>query len=183
MPAEPVFMTEKTLNALKGWPQPAAVDFHSRFDDAALAALGVTRVEQGSVVRLSATGLYLLGVGNINCMPMFTFQASDDPDVLNYGGNPATKKGAWIPVSPTGQVMALPANGAYELVSTAFIEADRANLVPNALLTSPSSGANAGRIGIGIKGTNLIIGICSRGIVDNGYGYDAVAFWPHIFFV
>lgn len=174
--ADPVFMTEKTLNALKGWPQPAAVDFHAEFADGVFDL--VSRVQQGSCVHVNSAGKFELGVGNLSVMPMFTFQASDDPDVANNGGDPATKKGAWIPISPTGQVMALVAIGAYELVSTAFDPDDEADLVPNAVLTSPTSGANVGKLVPGIKYTNCICGMVSRGVVDNGYGYDAVAFWP-----
>lgn len=178
--ADPVHMTEKTLNALKGWPQMAAVDFHAAFAASVLEA--VDRVDPGHVVHVNEDGEFELGVGNLDVMPMFTFQASDDPDVANNGGNAATKKGAWVAVSPTGQVMALVAVGAYELVSTAFDPDDEDDLVPNAFLTSPTSGANAGKLVPGTKYTNTICGMVSRGVVDNGYGYDAVAFWPIVIF-
>lgn len=175
--ADPVFMTEKTLNAVKGWPNQAAVDFHAAFAQSVID--DYTRVEQGSVVHLNEDLEFELGVGSLDVMPMFTFQASDDPDVENNGGNAATKKGAWIPVSPTGQVMALVANGAYELVSTAFDPDDEDDLTPNALLTSPvAPSADAGLLKPGTKYDDTICGMVSRGVVDNGYGYDAVAFWP-----
>ena len=168
-----VQMTDQTLNALKGWPQPAAVDFHAAFDSTVAAILDP--VPPGAVVSLNSSGNFILGVGNVNSMPMFTFQGSNDPDVANYGGDPSTQKGAWIPISPTGQVMALVAVGAYELVSTFYVSGSYAI---NAPLTSATSGANAGKLAVGTIGTNMIVGIVSRGLVDNGYGATALAFWP-----
>ena len=168
--AAPTQMTSETLNALKGWPAPAAVDFHSEF-----AADITTRVAPGTCVHLDADGKYALGVGTNAVFPLFTFQASDAFAVLNDGGDASTDKGVWVGISPTGQVMALPAKGAYELVSTNFVDADYA---PNDHLTSPLTGANAGKLTVGTVYTDTIVGIVSRGIVDNGYGYDAVAFWP-----
>ena len=177
--AAPNKMTAKTLNALKGWPSPSAVDFTAEFDESVFDI--VTRVEQGSVVHLNDDLKYELGVGTLDVMPLFTFQASDDPDVLNEGGDPATEKDVWIAINPTGQVMALPANLAAELVSTAFT-GDDGDFTPNTLLTSPIAGANAGRLVPGTKGTDMICAIVSRGITNNGYGFDGVAFWPHIHF-
>jgi hypothetical protein len=163
-------MTAETLNALKGWPQMAAVDFHTEFD-----ASVTTLVLPGSVVHLSAAGTYLLGVGTLPVMPMFMFNGSQDADVVNNGGNPATQKGVWIGTSPTGQAMALVAVGAYELVSTAFVAG---TFNPNDPLTSDLTGVNAGLLHVGVLYTDMIVGFVSRGVTDNGYGHDAVAFWP-----
>lgn len=186
--AAPRQMTAQTLNALKGWPQMAAVDFHAEFDAANLASLSLTRVPAGAVVHVHTNGKFRLGAGDESVdsaltaadavMPLFTFNASDDPDVSNDGGDPATEKGVFIPISPTGQVMALVAIGAYELVSTNYVAASAASLVPNAPLTSPKTGANAGKLDLGVLGNDQVVGIVSRGVVDNGYGVDAVAFWP-----
>lgn len=169
--AAPRQMTSKTLNALKGWPQPAAVDFHAEFD----ATLAAIEVLPGSVVRLGSNGKYLQGVGNLKVMPLFMFNGSKDPDVINEGGDAAVDKGVFVPINPTGQAMALVAVGAYELVSTAFVSDTYA---PNDALTSASSGGNAGLLSKGTMWTNMIVGIVSRGIVDNGYGHNALAFWP-----
>lgn len=166
----PRSMTANTLNALKGWPQPAAVDFHTEFDP----GIGAV-VLAGSVVHLNPSGKYVLGVGNLQVMPLFTFNSSDDPDVVNDGGNAATTKGVWIAISPVGQAMSLVAVGAYELVSTQFVSDTYA---PNDALTSATSGDDAGKLAKGTIGTNMIVGLVSRGIVDNGYGNDALAFWP-----
>lgn len=170
--AAPRKMTKETLNALKGWPQMAAVDFHTEFADTV-----ETVVPPGSVVHLNDEGYYELGVGTLAVMPLFMFSGSDDKDVKNDGGDPATEKGVWVSIGPTGQAMALPAVGAYELVSTAFVPG---TYVPNDPLTSPlAPSVNAGKLTVGTLYTDMIVGICSRGVVDNGYGYDAVAFWPH----
>jgi hypothetical protein len=172
--AAPRQMTANTLNALKGWPQPAAVDFHTEFDDAIPA--GELPVLAGSVVHINAAGKYALGVGTTNVMPLFTFNNSDDPDVVNEGGDPATEKGVWVAINPTGQAMALVAVGAYELVSTAYVSDTYA---PNDPLTSDlSGGGNPGQLKKGVLYTDMVVGIVSRGVVDNGYGHDALAFWP-----
>ena len=166
-------MTANTLNALKGWPQPAAVDFHTEFD----ASLADTVVLAGSVLSLNASGKYILGVGTDSVMPLFSFNSSDDPDVQNDGGDPATEKGVFIAINPTGQSMSLVAVIAAELVSTAYVDDTYA---PNDPLTSPKSpDADAGKLEKGTLYTHMIVGICSRGIVDNGYGHSALAFWPH----
>ncbi len=169
--AVPRQMTQYTLNAIKGWPQPAAVDYHTEFD----SSLDDTEVLPGSVVHLNSDGRYELGVGTLSVMPLFMFNGSNDPDVRNEAGDPATEKGVWVPINPTGQAMALPAVGAYELVSTAFVDGAFA---PNDPLTAALAGGDAGKLTVGTMYTDMIVGIVSRGVVDNGYGEDAVAFWP-----
>jgi len=169
--AAPRQMTANTLNALKGWPQPAAVDFHTEFAESISSV-----VLAGSVVHLNASGKYELGVGTDSVMPLFTFNNSDDPDVVNEGGDPATEKGVWVAINPTGQAMALVAVGPYELVSTAYVDGA---YEPNDPLTSDKAGADAGKLKVGTLYTDMIVGLVSRGVVDNGYGHNAVAFWPH----
>ena len=169
----PKQMTAETLNALKGWPRMDAVDFECKFDSSI-----TSRVPAGSVVYVSSSLTLMLGVGSTNRMPLFTFQASDAPDVSNDGGNAATDKGVYIPIGPTGVVMSLVAIGAYELVSTTYVAG---TYNPNDLLTSPDSGATAGYLTKGTLGTNVICGVVSRGVVDNGYGSNAIAFWPVFF--
>jgi hypothetical protein len=172
--AAPRQMTANTLNALKGWPQMNAVDYHAAFDSSVPA--GDLPVLAGSVVSLNSSGNFILGVGTSKVMPMFLFNNSDDPDVSNDGGDASTTRGVWIPISPTGQAMALVATGAYELVSTAFVAGSYA---PNTPLTSAKSGSsNPGKLKAGTLGTDMIVGIVSRGVVDNGYGKNAIAFWP-----
>ena len=123
----------------------------------------------------------MLGVGTSNAMPMFTFHASDDPTVSGNGGDASVDAGVWVPINPTGTGMALPAAGAYELVSTHYKTDDV--YAPNTLLKSDAAGAQIGKISVGTLGTHTIVGMVSRGVVDNGYGHNAVAFWPLLGFV
>lgn len=171
--AAPRQMTASTLNALKGWPQPQAVDFETQLDASVPEAN--KPVLEGSVVHVNASGKYELGVGTTRVMPLFTFQSSDDPDVENDGGDASTDRGVWVPISPTGAIMALVAVGAYELVSTSFVADD---YDPNDFLTSDLAGVNAGKLKKGVIYTDMIVGVVSRGKVDNGFGFTAVSFWP-----
>lgn len=164
-------MTANSLNALKGWPQMNAVDYHAAFS----SSVTNLPVLAGSVVSLNSSGDFIRGVGNTAVMPMFLFNNSDDPDVANDGGDATADKGVWVPISPSGHALALVAVGAYELVSTAFVNGAYA---PNTPLTAALTGDNAGKLAEGVLYTNMIVGIVSRGIVDNGYGKNALAFWP-----
>jgi hypothetical protein len=172
--AAPRQMTSETLNALKGWPSQSALDFSAK-----LSSDITDRVPAGACVHVNAAGEFALGVGTTDRMPLFTFQASDDPDVANESGDPATEVGVMVPISPSGAMMALVATGGFELVTTNFVDD---TYEPNDLLTSADSGDDAGKLEIGTKGTDMIVGIVSRGVVDNGYGHDALAFWPCIHF-
>ena len=174
----PTAMTEETLDALKGWPNPHAVDFTAKFADAISS-----RVPRGRVVHLNNSGKYELGCNNttLNPMPLFLFQASDEEDVQGPGSNvpdPSTKKGAYVAINPTGKAQALPAAGAYELYSTEFVSA---TYNPNDKLTAANGTdptTDQGKLQAGSIDTDVICGIVSRGKVDNGYGFDALAFWP-----
>lgn len=173
--AAPRQMTANTLNALKGWPQMNAVDYQAGFDSSIPA--GDLPVLAGSVVSINNSGNFILGVGTSAVMPMFIFNNSDDPDVANDGGDASTDAGVFVPISPTGQAMALVAVGAYELVSTAYVAG---SYNPNTPLTAAKSGsANPGKLKAGTLYTDMIVGFVSRGVVDNGYGKNALAFWPH----
>jgi hypothetical protein len=172
--AAPRQMTANTLNALKGWPNMNAVDYHAEFDSSIPS--GDLPVLAGSVISLNSSGNFILGVGTTSVMPMFCFSNSDDPDVGNDGGDASTDAGVFVPISPSGQAMALVASGAYELVSTVFVSAAYA---PNDPLTADlSGGSNPGQLQAGLLYTDMIVGVVSRGVVDNGYGKNALAFWP-----
>jgi hypothetical protein len=172
--AAPRQMTANTLNALKGWPQMNAVDYHAAFDSSIPS--GDLPVLAGSVVSLNSSGNYILGVGTTAVMPLFLFNNSDDPDVQNDCGDASTTAGVWIPIAPVGQALALVAIGAYELVSTAYVAG---SYPPNTPLTANLSGdTNPGKLVAGTLYSDMIVGIVSRGVVDNGYGKNALAFWP-----
>jgi hypothetical protein len=164
-------MTANTLNALKGWPSQSAVDYSTKLDSSI-----TTTVLAGSVVHVDPTsGHYKLG-NAADQVPLFTFQNSDDPDVANDGGDAAADKGVWVPVSPSGNIMALVATGAYELTSTQY-DGVAGDFSPNVPLTGLATGkidATAYNSGLGVCGV-----VSRKGLQDNGYGHDCIAFWPY----
>lgn len=174
--AAPRRMTKNTLNALKGWPRPHAVDFKADLD----SSVTVDPVLSGMCVHVDPTsGDFKLGVGTLNVMPMWLIHDGDDPDIENDGGDVATEAGAWKGVTPSGKHAALVAIGAYELVTTEYVDD---TYTPNELLTSAlGNGATAGKMKTATLGTDLICGMVSRGVVNNGYGHNALAFWPVVF--
>lgn len=174
-----IHATENTLDALKGWPHDGAVDFEARFSSTIDPAR--LPVPAGSCVQLDSAGEYILGVGDDETMPLFVFNNSDDASVAGRGGDPSTDKHAWINVSPSGTAMAIPAKNSCELVSTAYKTTSL--YPPGTLLASDKgAGADAGLLRVGVSATDTIVGIVSRGVVDNGYGVNALAFWPCVMF-
>lgn len=174
--AAPTNMTAETLNALKGWPAPHALDFEAKLNPAI-----TERVARGAVVHVDSGGTFSLGCDDtaLSPMPLFLFPASDDEDVSNDSPDASTVAGAFVPISPTGVMVALVATGAYELVSTNYVDAAYA---PNDKLTAdigtdPVTG-DAGQLKAGVIDTDVICGVVSRGVVNNGYGHNALAFWP-----
>ena len=172
--AAPRKMTANTLTALKGQPSMSAVTYSAKFSSTIPS--GDLPVLAGSVLSLNSSGDFVLGVGTGKVMPLFSFNNSDDPDVVNAGGDPSADVGAFVPIVPGGNAMALVATGAYELLSTAFVSG---SYPPNTALTAATSGSsNPGKLKAGTMYTDMIVGIVSRGVVDNGYGHNALAFWP-----
>ena len=174
--AAPRQMTNYTLNALKGWPSQSAVDFVAKLD----SSVTTDPVYAGSVVSLNSSGNFILGTDSLSVMPMFIFQSSDDPDVSNEGGDAGVggDKGVWVPIAPTGHMMALVAPGAYELVSTQYVAASTYTI--NLPLWADDSGAAIGKLDATTrKGGKTVVGVIRRGVVDNGYGHNGVAFWPY----
>jgi hypothetical protein len=177
-------MTAHTLEAPKGWPSPHAVDFASKIS----ANVTIDPVFAGRCVHLNAVGEFEMGVPDDvgDCsMPIFLFQNSDDPDVENPGGDPATEKGVWVAVAPTGKIMGLVAAGAYELETTEFEpNATAGAYVPGDALHAIPDNANAvtgGRLtrnGIDAYDHHLV-GIVSRGEFENSHQQNALAFWPY----
>jgi len=185
-------MTEHSLNAVKGWPSPHAVDYSATFlaGTGGNSGLHDTFVAfSGSVVSLNAAGKFVYGVVD-GAMPMFLFQNSDDPDVANDGGDALVTSGAWTAVAPTGKMMALPAAGAYELATTE-VKGTIANFVPNDLLAVVATNGDAGNHAdrgkveemawdlTGNAGTMRdVVGVVSRVGAANSHGKDEVSFWP-----
>ena len=176
-------MTAHTLEAPKGWPRPHAVDFTAKIS----ANVTIDPVFAGRVVHLNASGEFEMGLPDVvreAHMPIFLYQNSDDPDVENPGGDPATVAGAWVAIAPTGKISGLVANGAYELETTEFEPAATAGAyVPGDALSATADNTNAvtgGRItrnGIAAYQEPLC-GVVSRGVFTNSHSQSALAFWP-----
>jgi len=167
-------MTSHTLDASKGWPQQYGVDFKAPLS----ASIPDSRlpVYAGHCVRLDSDGTFLLGVGTTASMPLFLFQNSDDPDIVNDGGDAAVDVGGWVGITPGGGIMAIPAKAAVELMSTEYVAG---SYPPNTHLTAAiGTVAASGRLVAGTVYTDTIVGIVSRGVVNNGHGVNAVTFWP-----
>lgn len=179
-------MTAHTLEAPKGWPSPHAVDFAAKIS----ANVTIDPVFAGRCVHLNASGEFEMGVPNTVgsvAMPIFLFQNSDDPDVSNPGGDPATEKGVWVAVAPTGKIMGLVAAGAYELETTEFEpEATAGTYAPGDPLTATADNTNAvtgGRLTRAsvTTGSTHLVGIVSRGVFENSHMKNALGFWPYNF--
>ena len=172
-------ITTHGLNGIKGWPNMHAVDFAAKFyatDLATIQAAG-RQVYAGMCVHLDSAGTFRLGVANRQ-MPMFLFHSADEPDVVNDGGDPATDVGAWVAISPTAVLNALVATGAYELETTAFVDA---TFLPNETLTAATgTGATAGKLANSgaTPYTNAVCGVVSRGKYQNAHRVYVLAFWP-----
>ena len=179
-------MTEHRLEAPKGWPSPNAVDYAAPMSPAVLAAITGGVVYAGRCVHVNNNGQYELGVTGYQ-MPLFLFNNSDDPDVENPGGDPATRPQVWVPIAPTGNMMALPSAGAYELATTEFDTTRTYN--PNSSLYAPT-GTTLATSGVltnvaGTAGTypaETIVGVVSRGRTPasarNSHGEHELFFWP-----
>jgi hypothetical protein len=178
--ARPRRMTAETLHIAKGYNSSSALQFVAQYDASAVAAAPGGRIPAGAVLRLTTAGKYALGVGNDKVMPLIAWHASDALDVAEVdGGDPSTEAGVYVGVTPTGNATAYPVSGSYEFVSTAFDPDEEDNFVPNVPLTAPKTGDTAGLLTPGTLHTNMIVGIVSQGVVDNGYGAKALAFWSH----
>lgn len=180
-------MTAHTLDAPKGWPSPHAVDFRAKLS----TNVTIDPFFAGRCVHLNGAGEYESGVpaggAGIGHMALFVFQNSDDPDVANPGGITGLESddpGGWMAVAPTGQIMGLVAEGAYELETTEFEPETSLGEVyaPGDLLQGINANADAvtgGRITKGIQYVVPIVGVVSRGVVAHGIsGKDVLAFWP-----
>jgi hypothetical protein len=168
-------MIDHTLNALKGWPAPHALDYAAQLSDA-IPEVNLP-VLSGQVGRLNTAGKFELGLATNVAMPLFAFPNSDDPDIENDGGDPATDAGVFVSVTPSGKLVFLVATGAYELTSTEFVAG---TYNPNVLLSSDDAGDDMGNLRVGVISTDTICGVVSRvgAGYTNGYGKPAIAFWP-----
>lgn len=161
-------MNDNFLDIIKGLGNhPLSLTFRAKLAEGVVASPGDT-------VRLNGDGEYILGSGTTDGMAMWLWQGDSDFDVANDGGDPATDADAWQPVGPEGDITAFVANGACELVTTEFVDAEYA---PNALLWANTSGGSAGKLAAATKGTHNVCGMVSRGKIMH-QGKEVLAFWP-----
>jgi len=152
-------MYDHELNPVKGWPSPAAVD------KSAEIASGVSGIYAGMVVSLDSNGKWIRGADGA-AMPCFAFQNDSDFDVLSDRGNISG-----------GNLMALPAAGAYELESTEYVGSGFGVNIP--LTAENTAGDDQGKLKVTTLGSaDLIVGVCNRGPTANEYNKNMVRFWP-----
>lgn len=177
MPSAPYQMQAHTLDCVKGaWPGEHALEYRARISEAAKAL--IDPIPPGRVGYLNSDGEFALGLGTAAVMPLFIWPRSNDPDVENYGGDPASEKFTFVSVMPHpdgNEALFLVGSGAYELASTEFDSGQ--SYARNTFLTSGTSTSAAGTLTPGTRGTHMCCGMVSRGIVDNGWKRDAICFW------
>lgn len=186
--ATPRQMTAHTLDAKKGWPNMAAVDFRAKLS----ANVTIDPFYAGRCVYLNASGEYETGcpagaTSKVN-MPIWIFQNSDDPDVANDGGitgSSSDDPGGWIAIAPVGYIMGLVGAGAYELETTEFEPESTlgTSYAPGDCLQAVNANTTAltgGRMTKGTRYTDMIVGTVSRAVTQNAHGKNVLAFWPYV---
>ncbi len=187
MPA-PVMYFQHALDYLKGWPNPAAVDFVAKKS----ANVTVAQVYGGRVVHLNNSNEFELGAVGTQ-MPIFCIQGSDSFDVANLS---TTANGhQWYGIAPAGHMSGLVAVGSYELETTEYDQT--ATYHPNDLLHSPTelqdtatdnAGAGllynhrnwgGGNAGIIVQFVDHVCGVVSRGARVNSMRQNVLSFWPY----
>lgn len=167
MPTYPGQMFDHTLDALKGWPNPCAVDISGTLSSnvnrgsTGLPIYGGMCAHVQSVTAGSPPEPIFEMGANLAMMPIFLWVGDADYDVSNPGvpaGTPLGGSGgvlgspgsgtppAWVPIRPSGHVMGLVAVGGFELETTEFDTAQ--NYSPNDPLRAVTSNTdtNAGRL-------------------------------------
>lgn len=178
MPA-PSQMFETFLDPIRGWFSPECLHVVAK-----KAAAVTFDIPAGRCVSLNASGEFITGIATKR-MGMFLFQGSDALDVTNPSGT--TARGTFVsqPILPNGAMMALVANGTYELSSTEFDRAQTyvvndyltgtvadTNAVTGGLITNKNSSAGAL-----VAGTHPICGVVSKINTANEYGIPTIEFW------
>lgn len=137
--------------------------------------------EAGMVVHRNSSGLFELGVGSLEVMPLFLWQSDDDFDVSPGAGagDPATDQEAYVGIGPEGDMTAFVATGGTELFSTEYT-GDDSTFLPNVYLTAATGGGSAGKLAVTTIGTTTICGMVSIGI-DTIQKKKGVRFYPLYF--
>jgi hypothetical protein len=178
--------TQHTLEIIKGNRAPNMFDFQAIADATQLGLIQGGIFFSGRCVHLNPSGSWELGVEK-GQLPFFLLNNSDDLDVANDGGNPATEADAWSPGTPSGKMNAVCALGGFELASTEFIATD--TYAPNDRLAAPiTTGVPATMLtasGVLKKSTvntfaEAVVGVVTRGRIPtspkNAHGRDEIYF-------
>jgi len=179
MPVQPLpqQMTQNMLNPVKGWPSPTALDFRAKISPNVLYPMVA-----GQVAHLNAAGQLEPGVQGQQ-MGLFLFSNAGDPSAntafpSNY---------QWVPITPSGNLTLLVAQGAYELETTEFDPTQ--TYVTGGQMLRSQPGNNANQYGSPTWSgaltnqamtvlTNAACGNVSRGVFTNSYSAKVLAFWP-----
>lgn len=170
-------MFDHSLDALKGWPAPNALDFVAKL----AASVTIDPFPAGRCVHYTADG-FKTGVILLE-MPIFTLQGSADFDVANPGGN------NWTAIAPVGYISGLVATGGYELETTEFdttqtyVANEHLKAVDaDTVATAGTGGGNLTNQSLGTlyhaSNMEARVGVVSRGKRTNAYGKSVLAFWP-----
>lgn len=159
------------LNALKGWPNPHAIDF-------AAAIAASTTIQAGMGVALNSSGALKLGVVR-NEMGLFALQGNDSFDVA--AGQTANITG-YAQINPSGKINCLVACYGYELETTEFDTTQ--TYVPNQPLRAHTDGkltnqsvTLAAQTNTPQTSSTACCGIVSRGKYTNALGATVLGFW------
>lgn len=182
----PSQMFKHTLNPLKGWPSPTALDFTGKLH----SAVTIDPLPAGRCVHVDSLEAVTYGPGTSGGTPLFKtgvegtemgiflFQGSADFDVANPGGTD------YYAIAPKGIMSGLVATGAYELETTEYDTGQ--DYSPNDLLkanvddaddTPETGGGCLTNDGVVVY-VDAVVGVVSRGTYTNAYGQSALAFWP-----
>lgn len=204
---------DNALNPLKGWPKEHPLDITGTLtSDVNINSTGVPP-KSGMCVHVAdlisktpgPNGVGFEMGASTNKMPLFLIPTYTDFDVANRGvpdgvvlGGTTANKPAWVPIEPTGVLVALVAKGELELETTEFDTAQ--TYAANDFLRAVTSNtdANAGKLtnqdasgGVGFATSSKcvwgnpaathwesVVGRVSRGKYTNAHGITALAFWP-----
>jgi hypothetical protein len=178
-------MYDHTLNPLKGWPSPTALDFTGKLHE----DVTIDPLPAGRCVHVAEIDPVPYGPGTSGGVPqfktgvedtqmgIFLFQGSDALDVANPGGTD------WYAIAPKGIMSGLVATGAYELETTeydselTYLPNDVLRAVANDVDDTPETGGGCLTNDATVY-TDAIVGVVSRGEYTNAYGKSCLAFWP-----
>jgi hypothetical protein len=183
-------MGTNTLNVVKGLTQISDLDYHAKFNAAELGLISGGVVPQGRCVHVGADGTLKLGCGD-GQLAMWMFQGTNEADVDNSGaGNPANVYGAWVPMTPSGNVKCYVATGGFEMNTTEF--KNDVAYAPNDHLEAPvSDGVPANMLSTAgkLRKTSVkpyshnVVAVVSRifnpsSTPRNSHGQFELHFWP-----